>query len=128
MGYMTPLLIACEHNYFEVAQTLLDYGADPTARNNLGVPCLHFACRNGFLEVSLLLISRGCDANIRDDFGNNASYWAHRNNHKHILSFLPPPATVTPLENKEHRDQVEEKFLLITAEEKKKMMKKGNKK
>lgn len=130
MGQDTPLLIACENNYFEVGKLLLDYGADPTATNSKGVACLHLCCMNGGLEMALMLISRGCDPNIRDSFGNNCTFWALRNGYKDMLPFLPPPTTVTPLENKNYRDAVEEHFLLITADEKKKMQKgkKGGKK
>lgn len=82
---------------------------------------------NGCLEICILLIARGCDPNLRDDFGNNASYWAKKNKHNTILQFLPPPMTVSPLENKEHRDQVDEHRFLITADDKKKMQSKKKK-
>jgi ankyrin repeat protein len=128
LGYETPLLIACENNYFEIAKLLIDYGADPTAKGSSGLTCIHLAAKNGCLELCLLLISRGCDPNIRDDFGNNASYWAKKNNHNDLLQFLSHPLTVTPLENKEFRDQVDEHRLLITADMKKKMAMKNKKK
>ena len=86
---------------------------------------LHHAGRNGLLEMCLLLITRGFDPNIRDDKGNNASYWAKRYDHNLILPYLPPPLTVTPAENKEHYDLVDEFTWGLTAEDKKKMAKKG---
>lgn len=76
----------------------------------------------------MLLIARGCDPNIRDDFGNNANYWAKKYKHDELVSFLPAPVTVGPQENKEFRDQVDEYRFLITADDKKKMQGKKNKK
>lgn len=128
VGYETPLLIACESNYFEIAKLLLDFGADPTAKNSAGLNPLHLAAKNGCLELCLLLITRGCDMNIRDDQGDNASYWARKYNHSELLQFLPAPQTVTPLDNKEFRDQVDEHRLLITADMKKKMTARNKKK
>lgn len=131
MGGETPLMIACVNNFFEIAQLLLDYGADPTAKNTQGLPCLHLAAMNGCLEIVMLLTSRGCDPNMRDGFGNNAAYWAKRNGYNEILKYLPNVVTLTPEENKYHRDLIDEKFWLISAEDKKKMAKgkgKGKKK
>ena len=69
---------------------------------------------------------------MRDGFGNNAAYWAKRNGFNELVTLLNvKPVSLTPEDNKFDRDCVEEKFLLITAEEKKKMMKgkgKGKKK
>jgi ankyrin repeat protein len=122
-GWETPLIVASQNNYFEIAKLLLDFGADPTSKDSSGLACLHYAARNGCLEICLLLISRGCDPLIRDDMGNNAGFWAKRNNHNDLLPYLPPAATITPLDNKEYRDNVDEFKFLINAEDKKKMSK-----
>jgi ankyrin repeat protein len=127
-GYETPLIIASQNNYFEIAKLLLDYGADPNSRDASGLVGLHYAAREGFFEIVLLLITRGCDPNIRDDLGNNASYWAKRNNRDNLLQILPPVACITPADNKEYRDLVDEYKFLITADDKKKMGKGGGKK
>jgi ankyrin repeat protein len=115
--------MASQNNYFEIAKLLLDFGADPTAKDSSGLNCLHHAAKNGCLEICLLLIARGCDPNIRDDFGNNASYWGKKFNRNEILSFLPPPITVNPVENKEFRDDIDLYKFEITADDKKKMAK-----
>ena len=132
LGNETPLMIACINNYYEIGKLLLDYGADPTGSNSQGFPCLHLACMNGSVELALLMIARGCDPTMRDGFGNNASYWAKRNGFDDYIKFTNiKPETVSPMDNQYYRDCVEEKYLLITAEEKKKMMKgkgKGKKK
>jgi ankyrin repeat protein len=100
---------------------LLDFGADPTTRNSLGLSCLHIAAKAGSLEICLLLIARGCDPNIRDDFGNNAAYWAKDQKHFEMLTYLPSPMTVNPAENKEYIDQGLEHTYLFTPDEIKKM-------
>ncbi len=129
IGHETPLLIAAEFNYYKISEMLLDYGADPTAKNSTGMNPLHLSAKNGNLEISLLLISRGCDPNIRDDFGNNASYWAKRNHFLDLLQYLPPPLTVTPVENKEFKEEARAyKMNIDLEEEKKKAAKKGKKK
>jgi ankyrin repeat protein len=108
LGNESPLIMASANNYFQVANLLLDFGSDPTAKDGYGLTCLHYAAKNGHLEMCLLLIARGCDVNIRDDFGNNCSYWAKNNNHKELLKYLPPPQTVTPVENNNFKDMVED--------------------
>jgi ankyrin repeat protein len=131
VGWETPLMIACINNYYEVAKLLLDYGADPTEKNNQNLPCLHLAAMNGCMEICLLLVNRGCDVTMRDGYGNNASYWAKRNGYDDLSKLLGAPVTMSPQDNQYYRDCVEEKYLLITPEEKKKMMKgkgKGKKK
>lgn len=127
IGHETPLLIAAEFNYFKICEILLDYGSDPTSRNSTGLNPLHLAAKNGHLEVVLLLTTRGCDPNIRDDFGNNASYWAKRYLHFDILQYLPAPITVSPLENKDHKDQIEKYKFDVDLEEKKKLLAKKGK-
>lgn len=120
VGYQTPLILASQNNNFEIAKSLIDFGADPTTKDSSGLNCLHHAAKNGNLEISILLISRGCDPNIRDDFGNNASYWAKKNNKTDLLKYLPPPLTVLPLENKEYRDDIDLYKFELSLEEKKK--------
>ena len=117
------MIIASSNNFLDIANLLLDFGADPTARDNYGLTCLHHAGKNGHLEMCLLLISRGCDANIRDDYGNNCGYWAKKNNHLELLNFLPPPITVTPEENKNFRDIIEESININGKKNKKKTRK-----
>jgi ankyrin repeat protein len=129
VGYETPLLIASEFNYFRICEMLLDYGADPTAKNSTGMNSLHLAAKYGNLEICLLLITRGCDPNIRDDFGNNASFWAKRSNHSELLQYLPPPLFVTPIENKNYKEEARAyKMGIDIEEEKKKAAKKKGKK
>jgi ankyrin repeat protein len=125
VGYETPLIIACQNNYYEIAKLLIDFGADPNAKDSSGLGAIHYAAQDGHLEICLLLMTRGCDPNMRDDRGNNASYWAKRNDKLELLQYLPPPMTVTAIDNKEYYDLVDEFTWGITAEDKKKKKGKG---
>ena len=63
-------------------------------------------------------------------FGNNASYWAKRYNHLDKLEHLPLPVRVSPIENRNFKDQIEVHKFEVDLELKKKMAekKKGKKK
>jgi ankyrin len=123
LGYETPIILASVNNFIDIANLLLDFGADPTAKDAYGLTSLHQAAKNGHQEICILLIARGCDVNIRDDYGNNSSYWAKKNNHLELLNYLPAPQTVTPEENKNFMDVVEE-FRNVDGKKKKKRGKK----
>ena len=66
-GHCEPFLNSkCLHSTFDMMQLLLDYGADPNAKQFYGETTLHKAIS---LEEALLrlLLSRGGDVNARDD-------------------------------------------------------------
>ncbi|XP_055308476.1 uncharacterized protein LOC129572532 [Sitodiplosis mosellana] len=51
----TVLHRAASAGQMEEAQKLLDEGADPKIRNNIGLTALHLAAQNGNVEYSFLL-------------------------------------------------------------------------
>jgi len=51
---------------FEMAEFLLDAGADPNARNDVGISPLHLAV---YPEMVELLVRRGADINVRSKDG-----------------------------------------------------------
>lgn len=69
----TLLHILCSHNRqpFQALQILLEYGADPTARNVYGVQALHSICLNcpTPLESIRLLLKHGATPNAKDGDG-----------------------------------------------------------
>ena len=67
-----PLLWACGHGRTEVAEMLLDAGADPNGSSEDGVTALLAAAAAGETEIVKLLLKRGADPNgkIGEDGGS----------------------------------------------------------
>ena len=70
-GWMmgTPLNSAAAGRHADVAELLLDRGADPNARQGSGWTPLHSAAHNGDGETVALLLARGADAAATNDEG-----------------------------------------------------------
>ena len=72
MGGSTPLITAASFGKNEIAQALIDAGADLTPKNNDGSTALHsaaFFCR---VEIVQMLIDAKVDKSIRNNFGATA--------------------------------------------------------
>jgi ankyrin repeat protein len=75
----TPLMIAAENNYYDLAQLLIEQGADvnavhPGPGSYVGVrgwTPLVFAVRNGFVRMTQLLIEAGADVRYQVPAGQN---------------------------------------------------------
>lgn len=63
-----PLTVACSKGHFEIAELLLEHGADPDAksasedRRELGIPLHHAVCQDNF-PLANLLLDHGATAN-----------------------------------------------------------------
>lgn len=79
-GGRTPLHLAAECNSErDVADKLLEYGADPDARENqLGRTPLHFAARSNNVAVVDMLLASGADIDIVDSNGVTPLHLAAR--------------------------------------------------
>ncbi|WP_422490504.1 ankyrin repeat domain-containing protein [Endozoicomonas sp. ALE010] len=67
-----PLLCAAESGSYEVSKVLLEYGADPQARDGSDWTALHWATRNfGKQSIMLMkcLLDHGADINARNSMG-----------------------------------------------------------
>lgn len=62
----TPLIWACENGLSEIAQFLINNGADVNVQDWYSYTPLHGACKNGLPDVALLLIKKGADVNAKD--------------------------------------------------------------
>ncbi len=69
MSGSTPLISAATFNQPEIAQALIDAGADLSIKNNDGATALHAAAFFGRVEVCKVLIAAKSDQTIRNDFG-----------------------------------------------------------
>ncbi|GAP83599.2 putative NACHT and Ankyrin domain protein [Rosellinia necatrix] len=84
----TPLLWAVLNGYSEVAQLLLDKGADTESKDKDGQTPLFWAARNGHKEVAQLLFDKGADIESKDKNGQTPLFWAARNGHKEVAQLL----------------------------------------
>ena len=67
-GCRTCMSIACEHGYDDLAELLLDHGADMDAKTGrYGQTPFLLACINVHLSTVKLLLDRGADANLTGD-------------------------------------------------------------
>lgn len=66
---MTPLLMACNSNYEEVAKVLIEGGADIHLKASNGGTALLFAAMRS-KELTKLLLSKGADITARSDNGS----------------------------------------------------------
>lgn len=67
LGGATPLLYAVLHGSQDCVRLLLDYGADPNARNGAGATALMWAA--GDLAKARLLLARGAQVNVASEDG-----------------------------------------------------------
>lgn len=78
------LPLAALHGHTQVAEFLLDNGADPDD----GFP-LHNAARNGHIEVAKLLLERGASPDLEDDWHNSTPLgWAEFQGQTAMAAFL----------------------------------------
>ncbi len=70
IGGITPLMYAALYGDRASARLLLDYGADPNARNDAGATALMWAIDD--LEITRLLLERKADPNLRSADGRSA--------------------------------------------------------
>jgi len=84
----TLLHIAIRKQRTEIAQFLIDKGADVNARDNRGRMPLHFAAEVGQKEIVEKLIAKGAEINVMDGQADNALSLARKNNHKEVVDLL----------------------------------------
>ena len=68
-GESTPLQCAARTGNLEVAQLLINAGADVNAKGKSGRTPLTFAVLSGYLDMTRLLIEKGADVNTQDAEG-----------------------------------------------------------
>lgn len=81
--------IACRNGRTEVAEFLLDRGADIDAMGYFGGCGVHWAAMNGHRDTVEFLVSRGADlSRVDQEFGGTPAGWAAEGGHAELASWL----------------------------------------
>jgi cytohesin len=83
--WLTPLFYA--HSK-DMAELLIDYGADVNARNTFGSSPLHSIVCFPYTDTAQLLISRGADINAKDNEGQTPLHVATVSGHYEMVKLL----------------------------------------
>jgi ankyrin repeat protein len=85
---------ACRNGHTDVAELLLERGADVNSKGILGGTGLHWAAINGHKEIVAFLLVHGIDLTIRDvKFHSTAEGWAAEGGHDEIRDLLRGSST-----------------------------------
>src|SRR6266852_5059875 len=84
----TPLYLASQGGHMEVAQMLIERGADVSAQNGNGNTPLHRASLCGHMDVARMLIERGADVSAQGKYGNTPLHLALEYRHVEVAQML----------------------------------------
>lgn len=73
-----PLHVASCHGNRDIAQKLIDHGANINAKGSGGLTPLHWAVAIGHKDVSELLLANGANVNAKDNDGLTPLHWVAR--------------------------------------------------
>ncbi|OAA76183.1 Ankyrin repeat-containing domain protein [Akanthomyces lecanii RCEF 1005] len=103
---------ACQIGGLRLVELLIDYGADISSNNPLGMSTLFIAAKGGRVSMVKLLLVRGADVEEADRDGYTPLMIAARNGHRGIVSILVGHGA-----NLEITDESSYTVLLAAAEE-----------
>lgn len=87
----TPLHYAVFAGHAEVAELLLDRGADINARSPNGSSVLMMAVYEGREDMARRLLARGADTSVKNENGDGALEWAMKFDHTRIARLVASP-------------------------------------
>ncbi len=87
-GGFTGLMFASWSGHTDLAQFLVDNGADVDMKDSMGRTALMIASNNGYLEIVKILVEKGADMNAKDDEGKTALKHATYPGHLDIINYL----------------------------------------
>ena len=85
---MTPLASALAAERNDLAQTLIEHGADVNAKAENDLTPLHTAAARGNLESAKLLLDHGADIDATTRDGKKPTTYAQERNHPEMVEFL----------------------------------------
>jgi uncharacterized protein len=83
-----PLHSAAATRQLEIAELLVDGGADVNASQERGFTPLHEAAQNGDVALTRLLLERGADREQAAEDGRRAADFAAEREHDEVLALL----------------------------------------
>ncbi len=84
----TPLYLASQGGHMEVAQMLIERGADVSAQGKYGNTPLHLALEYRHVEVAQMLIECGADLSAQGKYGNTPLHLALKYGHVEVAQML----------------------------------------
>jgi len=84
----TPLHVASLHDHIDIAQLLIQRGADFNQPDDIGETPLHLAAKCGHEDIAELIIQGGADVNRSEDDGETPLHMASQEGHKDIAELL----------------------------------------
>jgi ankyrin repeat protein len=117
----TALHVAAGNNRLDIADCLLDHGADMNAANKYGMTPLFYAAEKGHAAVAKVLVKKGADVNTVSPFFGTALHRAVFMGHFEFTEFLLKKGASTRVQNSTGtvlhtaaiRDRLEQARLLI---------------
>ena len=88
MGGSTLLDYAASDGHKDIAELLLEHGADVNAEDRFGFRPLHWAAHYGHKDVAELLLANGADMNPQEWQGLTPLHWAALEGHKDVAELL----------------------------------------
>jgi len=84
----TALGHAAKHGHNEIAELLIENGADVSAKSESGGTPLHLAALMGHKEIAELLIAKGADVNAKSEDGWTPLHYVAGEEHKEVVELL----------------------------------------
>ncbi|KFD65448.1 hypothetical protein M514_03836 [Trichuris suis] len=85
---VTPLMVAAQKGYLDIAEYLIQLGADVNKRDHLKRSAIVHSALNGTAHVMSLLLRCGADGGLADSSGNTAVHYAAAYGWYHCLQLL----------------------------------------
>ena len=87
-GNITFLMWASYRNNIEIATHLLNKGANPNIKDNIGKTALIIACSWNYIKMATLLLNNGANPNIKDFNGATALHYTGIKNSPDLITLL----------------------------------------